>query len=66
MAFILFFTALREKRILEGFEYSSLNSSLELRGFTGDYFERLPVVGGRGQRVLGGGKGAEKRQERGR
>lgn len=30
---IHFFAALRKKRILKGFEHSSLNSSLELRGF---------------------------------
>lgn len=54
MAFILFFAALRKKRISEGFEHSSLNSSLELRGFTGDYIEQLPVAGGRGWQVPGG------------
>lgn len=57
MAFILFFAALRKKRISEGFEHRSLNSSLELRGFMGDYFERLPLVGGRGWQVLGGTRG---------
>lgn len=66
MAFILFFAALRKKRISEGFEHRSLNSSLELRGFTGDYFERLPLVGGRGWQVLGGDKGTETWQEQGR
>lgn len=48
MAFILFFTALRVKRISEGFEHSSLNSSLKLRGFMGDYFKQLHMAGGRG------------------
>lgn len=60
VAFILFFAALRKKRISEGFEHSSLNSSLELRGFTEDYFKRLPVVGGRCWEVLGGQGGRKK------
>lgn len=60
MAFILYFAALRKKRISGGFEHSSLNSSLELRGFTGDYFEWLPVVGGRGWQVLGRQGGRER------
>lgn len=60
MAFILFFAALRKKRISEGFEHSSLNSSLELRDFPGDYLERLPLAGGRGWQVLGRRRGREK------
>lgn len=53
VAFILYFAGLRKKRISEGFEHRSLNSSLELRGFIKDYFKQLPIVGGRGWQVLG-------------
>lgn len=58
----LFLTALGKKRILKGFEHSSLNSSLKLRGFTADYGKRPPAVGGRRRQVLGS-CGAEERQE---
>lgn len=58
----LFLTALGKKRILKGFEHSSLNSSLKLRGFTADYGKRPPAAGGRRWQVLGS-CGAEERQE---
>lgn len=58
----LFLTALGKKRILKGFEHSSLNSSLKLRGFTADYGKRPPAASGRRRQVLGS-RGAEERQE---